>query len=302
MRVASLDVGSNSVLMLVAELQPDGAWHRQEDHAEVTRISQGLDQSGLLHEEAIARTEAVLRRFVARARELQIDKILVTGTAPFRRAKNGAAVAEHLSQALGVDLVVATGDEEAALTLEATLASFPELRRNWLVDIGGASTEIIRCDGEVRQGVSLDVGVVRLTERHIPAHPIPPAAIEALRADIRAALASLALRREPGLPLVGVAGTVTTLAAVDQRLERWDPNKIQGYVMSPERIHELAHSLSALSLDERSRLPGLDPRRSDVAPAGAWLLYELCAHLGASEVVVSDRGLRWGRLFREGVK
>lgn len=299
MRVASLDVGSNSVLMLVAKRNPDGSWTREEDHAEVTRISQGLDQSGILNDEAIARTLAVLRRFVFRARELNVDRIVATGTAPFRRSSNGEAVARKISEDLGVELEIVSGDEEANLTLEATLASFPEVQSNWLVDIGGASTEVILCEGQWREGVSLDLGVVRLTERHVHAHPLDAAMMEALRADVRLALQGVPKRRT-GLPLIGVAGTVTTLAAIDQKMAVWDSDRIQGYRMEPSRILELATTLSALSLEERAKLPGLDPRRADVAPAGAWLLHELCQALEVSELIVSDRGLRWGRLFQEG--
>lgn len=299
MRVASLDVGSNSVLMLVAKRNPDGSWTREEDHAEVTRISQGLDQSGILDDEAIARTLAVLRRFVFRARELNVDRIVATGTAPFRRSSNGVAVARKISEDLGVELEIVSGDEEANLTLEATLASFPALQSNWLVDIGGASTEVILCEGQRREGISLDLGVVRLTERHVRAHPLSDAMISALRDDVRRSLDGVPTR-QAGLPLIGVAGTVTTLAAIDQKMAVWDSDRIQGYRMGPSRILELASTLSALSLEERAKLPGLDPRRADVAPAGAWLLHELCQALEVSELIVSDRGLRWGRLFLEG--
>ena len=300
MRVASLDVGSNSVLMLVAEKRRDGSWERVEDHAEVTRISQGLDQSGVLSEEAIARTEAVLLRFAARARALQADAFYATGTAPFRRSSNGLETAERLSRALGFPLDVVSGEEEAALTLDATLASFPEIQRNWLVDIGGASTEVIFCDGGQRSMISLDIGVVRLTERYVLEHPLRDGAVAQLRASVREALQTHLRARESGLPLIGVAGTVTALAALDQRMERWDADRIQGYRMPLSRVEELARELSSLSLEARAALPGLDPRRADVAPAGAWLLFELGTLLEISEVVVSDRGLRWGRLLGGG--
>lgn len=300
MRVASIDVGSNSVLMLVADLEPKGSWRRVEDHAEVTRISRGLDQSGLLEEESIARTASVLRVFAERARALGVDRILATGTAPFRSASNGAQVAERLSEVIGAPLVVVSGETEAALTLEATLASFPGLDESYLVDIGGASTEIIECRHGATRSVSMDIGVVRLTERYVSSHPLDLDTCESIRAAVRTRLQASGITPHRGLPVIGVAGTVTTLAAVDLEMSTWDPDRIQGYRMACARVVELGASLSSLDLEARSSLPGLDPRRADVLPAGAWLLAEICAYLGSSEIWVSDRGLRWGRLYRDG--
>lgn len=300
MRVASIDVGSNSILMLVAEREHDGPWRRLEDHAAVARIAQGLDEQGRLAEEPVARAQAVLSTFVARARALAVDTILLTGTAPFRRASNGAAVAEALSAALGVRMHVVSGEEEAALTLLATTKSFPDLQESYIVDIGGASTEVLHVNGAAVAVESFDIGVVRLQERFVRNDPPTPDEEAAVRGYVRGAFDAHWPSPVGALPLIGVAGTVTAIAALDLELQAWDPDRVQGHVVSRETIRSWAERLWTMTVEERCVLAGMDARRADVIAVGAWLLYELCACLGVEAITVSDRGLRWGRLFKDG--
>lgn len=300
-RVASFDIGSNTVLMLVADLA-GGQWLRVEDHMAITRIAEGLDQSGLLRDEAIERTEAALRPMVARLAELDVTHVLVTGTAPFRRARNGAMAAARISDLIGHRMWVVSGEQEADLVLAATVAAFPAFREFVVVDIGGASTEIVSVRGQT-QRVSLDIGTVRLTERHSVNGEYEAASIAALRDDIGRALAAPEvaelLADAVGLPLVGVAGTVTTLACVHLQLAEWDDNVVHGSVLPGESLRRLARELPALTVAERMALPGMPPKRADVIAAGACLLSGLADALHADGVVVSDRGIRWGRLAWE---
>lgn len=300
MRVASIDVGSNSVLMLVAELQDDGHWKRLEDHAAVARIAEGLDHYGRLSEEPVARAQSVLSRFVDHARALHVDAILLTGTAPFRRATNGEAIARQLGDRLGVPMHVVSGDEEAALTLRATIQSFPEQRAHYIVDIGGASTEVLRCVGDAVEVVSFDIGVVRLHERFVRHDPPTDEEQDAVRRFIRRVFHDHWPVPPGALPLIGVAGTVTALAALDLEMTGWDPDRVQGHVVSKGNIRAWAERLWPMNVEARCVLAGMDPKRADVIAVGAWLLYELCAYLEVDAVTVSDRGLRWGRLFRDG--
>lgn len=299
-RVASIDVGSNSALLLIAERR-DGAWIRVEEQAEVTRISEGMDRSGYLADVPVARTAEVLARFAERVRTLGSSSAVATGTAPFRRARNGAEVARKLSSVLGFELEVVSGEDEAALSFEATRVSFPELVGLRVVDPGGASTELITAPSGVPvESVSVDLGSVRLHERFL-AHEDPPSAgaVDALRGCVRDALQAApleAFRAHCGLPLVGLAGTVTTLASVAQALEVWDPDRIQGYALARETLSKLTSTLLTLSHADRRALPGMDPRRADVLPAGALLMEAILEAAGATELRVSDRGVRWGRL------
>lgn len=299
MRVASLDIGSNTALMLVADLR-DGQWQRVEDHAEICRVSEGLDASGVLAEAPVARTRAVIEGYAERARILGVDRIVATGTAPFRRAANGAEVAASLSASLGATINVVSGEREAELALLATRDAFREHPALTVVDIGGASTEIIaaRADG-TRDLVSIDLGSVRLTERCVTHHPYTRADRETLRGAIGEALGGPAVRAllagEPR-PLVGIAGTVTTLCTASLELETWDADRVHGHALPLAEIDRLAVALSHLSVAQRAALPGIAAKRADVLPAGAMLLSAIAVAADVSEVLVSDRGVRWGRL------
>ena len=229
-RVASIDVGSNSVLMLVAERVGEGPWARVEDAAEVTRISEGLDASGSLAPAAVERTLAQLRRYVARARELGVARFVATGTAPFRRADNGADVARMLGRELGLRLDVVSGEREAELSQIATRDAFPELDAMTILDIGGASTEVIALPrGGAAEVISLDVGAVRLGERFGTAAALDAPAADALRQAVAEAIRPAAHLLAPGRPVIGIAGTVTTLATaamgldVGRRARAWLP-------------------------------------------------------------------------------
>lgn len=299
-RVASIDVGSNSVLMLLAErtkTEQGWAWERLEDYAEVTRISEGLDASGVLAEHAVERTRAQLQTYVERAREQNVDQIVATGTAPFRRARNGAEVARALGDSLGISLDVVSGEREAELSQIATRAAFPALGAMTILDIGGASTEVIALDGEGNASmVSLDVGAVRLGERFACARALDTERESAMKTAIAEAIAPAAPLLLPGRALVGIAGTVTTLATAAMQLREWDAEKVHGYALSAAAVCRLRDTLGRMSTQARAAMPGVPAKRADVLPAGAALLAALMEAAEATEVIVSDRGVRWGRL------
>ena len=303
MRIASMDIGSNSALMLIAEFDENTRrWIALEDHESVTRISEGLDGSGVLSEAPIKRTEAQLERYAQRAAEVGVDRVLAAGTAPFRRARNGREVAARLSRGLGVSVDVLSGEAEASLSLLSTQRAFPELREMLVIDIGGASTELIfRREGEASPAIfSVDIGSVRLTERCVTAHPFAPGDRDALHTTITAALSSGGLNellRASPPTIVGIAGTVTTLAALSLELEAYDASRIHGHHMSLSEVERLAIALSHLSTTQRASLEGVSSSRADVIAAGAWLLHDILKQAGAQQVIVSDRGVRWGRLY-----
>ncbi len=299
-RVASFDIGSNTVLMLVAE-QSEGRWTRVADEMAITRISEGLDQSGSLAPHAVERTLAELAPMAERARrDYGCDKIVATGTAPFRRSANGSAVAEQVSAAIGGSLRVVTGEEEADLVLAATRIAFPQLPELAVVDIGGASTELVVATRDEVRRVSIDVGSVRLTERFATAGHFDRPAIELLERAINDALKRDEVMRvvagAEGIPLVGVAGTVTTLACVHLELAEWDDDAVHGLSMDRAVVDRLAARLPAMSVGERRALPGMPAARADVIAAGACLLSGIMQRVSVSSLVVSDRGIRWGRL------
>lgn len=298
MTLATIDIGTNTTLLLVASAcGPDVTV--LEERAEITRLGRGIGHNGALDGEAIARTLAVLREFAAAARRHQA-RIAAIGTEALRRAPNAAAFLDPAAEILGTQIEVIDGEREAALTFRAVVASFPDLQTGPLavVDIGGGSTEIVLASGgQVSFRTSLPLGSVRLTEAFI--HHDPPTAAE------RAATADAIDSAIRGVPfpqqrttLVGVAGTVTSVAAMALGLASYDPARVHGYRLTRVDLDREIARLAAATQVERERMVGLDPRRADVILAGAMILERIAATARVTEVRVSDRGIRWG-LFHE---
>ena len=302
-RVAAIDVGTNTVLLLVAEDAGRGAVALAE-RAEITRLGRGVDASGRLDPAAIAETAGVLAAYAAEARSLGVTVIDCVATSAARDAANGAEFFAAARAAAGLEPRIISGDEEARLVYASAWRDFGAPAaggggpvRLAVLDVGGGSTEFTFGDGRLPQGRrSLQVGAVRLTERHVREDPIGPATLATLRQAARRALAPLA-GMGGGMPagrLVGVAGTVTTLAAVEQALPRYDGERVHGSPLSRAQLERLLASLAALPLAERARLPGMEPKRADVIVAGAVVVAEAMALTGFERLTVSDRGVRWG--------
>lgn len=298
-RYATVDVGTNAVLLLVAERQPDGGFVPIREEMEITRLGRGVDRTGLLAEEAIAETVAVVGRFAAIAREAGAVDLAVTATSAVRDARNGRSFLDAASVAAGAEVELVGGELEAELTWESARRDFGARDRPLaVVDIGGGSTELIFGQGErIDWRRSFDVGAVRLTERWIRSDPPTPAELDDLRRDLAAHLAQVP-PPPPGSELVGVAGTVTTLVAIRLGMEVWDGARVHGHRMAASEVRRLADRLASLDLATRKRLPGLPPKRADVIVAGAEILAGVLDRLGLDAVVASDRGVRWGMLYR----
>jgi exopolyphosphatase/guanosine-5'-triphosphate,3'-diphosphate pyrophosphatase len=297
MNLATIDIGTNTTLLLVASAEGQ-AVEVLADRAEITRLGRGIGQQGALAPEAIARTLAALRDYAAIARQHGAP-VAAIGTEALRRASNAAAFLDPAAEILGSEVEVIDGEREAALTFRAVATSFPDAGQGRLVvvDIGGGSTEIVlAADGEVEFRVSLPLGSVRLTEAHV--HHDPPTAAEqaAIAAAIDAALAAVPLPRAPAT-LVGVAGTVTSLAAMALELASYDPARVHGYRLSRADLGRQVARLAASTQPERERMIGLDPRRADVIFGGALILDRIATAAGVPEIRVSDRGIRWGLLY-----
>jgi exopolyphosphatase/guanosine-5'-triphosphate,3'-diphosphate pyrophosphatase len=300
-RVASCDIGSNTVLMLVVDEVRPGRWARVEDHMAITRVSEGLSASGVLADAAVERTRAVLAEFAGHAQRLGVQSMVATGTAPFRRGRNGAEVARSLGETLGCAIDIVSGDTEADLVLLATVRSFPDVEAMTIIDIGGASTEVIIVrPGVAARRTSVNVGTVSLGERFHTEQVVGERQQAAIRSAIDAAFdegpARELLHDAPRL-MVAVSGTATTLAAMDLQLVDWDDEKVHGFTMRASRVAALAAQVCAVDVGGRLGVPGLPEKRADVIPAGALLLQRIAERVGADAIQVSDRGVRWGRLF-----
>jgi len=298
MNLATIDVGTNTTLLLVARTEHEVA--PLEEKAEITRLGRGIGHSGVLGAAGIARTLEVLRDYATTARAYKAP-IRAVGTEALRRARNARAFLDPAAEILGAPIEVIDGAREAALSFRAVQQSFPaEAARGPMVvvDIGGGSTEIIVSDrAEVRFHTSLPLGSVRLTERHLRADPPAVAELTALETEVAAALAAVPFPAPGSATLIGVAGTVTSLGAMVQRLNSYDPTRVHGFVLSRTALEVEIAILSASTQSERERMPGLDPRRADVILAGALILLGVARAAGAPHIVVSDRGIRWGLLY-----
>ncbi len=301
-RVAAIDVGTNTVLLLVAEARPGGAVALAE-RAEITRLGRGVDATGRLDPAALAATVEVLAAYAAEARALGVSAIDCVATSAARDAANGADFFAATRAAAGLEPRIISGEEEARLVYASAWRDFgaaagggPTHGRLAVLDVGGGSTEFTFGHGPTPEGRrSLQVGAVRLTERHVHEDPPGAATLATLRQAARTALAPLASMGGGGVgQLVGVAGTVTTLSAVEQALPRYDAERVHGASLSRATLERVLARLAALPLAERARLPGMEPKRADVIVAGAVVVAEAMALTGFEALTVSDRGVRWG--------
>jgi exopolyphosphatase / guanosine-5'-triphosphate,3'-diphosphate pyrophosphatase len=306
-RLATIDVGTNTVLLLVAERR-DGRLVPVVERAEITRLGRGVDASGRLAPEAIAETVRVLAAYAEEARRLGVERIACVATSAARDAANGADFFAAAREAAGLVPDVISGDEEARLVYQSAWRDFgangtPPLRAGAalaVLDVGGGSTEFTFGNGPVPAGrTSLQIGAVRLTERHVHREPPSSDELATVRAAARAALETLppaARTLGAGARLVGVAGTVTTLSAVAQALAPYDGARVHGTALSLDDIETLLAQLAALPVAARAALPGMEPKRADVIVAGCAIVAEAMRVTGFDRLTVSDRGVRWGLL------
>ncbi|HKV56433.1 MAG TPA: Ppx/GppA phosphatase family protein [Candidatus Binataceae bacterium] len=301
MKLAALDVGSNTVLMLVVEFGEDRKPHAVAEMSRITRLGRGVDAHKRLDQAAAQQTLDAIAEFADKARALGAEKIVGAATAALRDAADGQDFLARVRDRAGVTLEIISGEEEARLSYLSTrngLALDPSAKL-LIVDIGGGSTELIRAEPDRELEVtSLQIGSVRLTERFV--HNDPPSAREAtdLRVGVDNELHKLGWKLRPDV-MVGIAGTVTTVCAIALGLEHYSSEVVHGHRLANQEVLRVISMLGAQPLEERKKLRGMEPGRADVLFAGVAILERLMEHFGQSEVVVSDQGVRWGLVWRE---
>lgn len=308
-RVAAIDCGTNSIRLLVADADPDtGELVQLDRRMEIVRLGQGVDRTGRLAPEALERTFAACRQYAAVIKEHGAERVRFVATSASRDAENRDDFVRGVLDILGVEPEVITGDQEAEFSFDGAtkeLVGRDDLAKPYLVvDIGGGSTEFVVGDDRVRAARSVDIGCVRMTERHlvrdgVVSDPPAPAAIDAIRADVDAAL-DLAEETVPlasAATLVGLAGTVTTMAAIALGLQEYDPEAIHHSRISLEQVREITGRLLASTHAERAAIGAMHPGRVDVITSGALILLALMERTGAREVVVSEHDILDGIAF-----
>jgi len=303
MRAATIDIGTNSVLLLVADSE-GGALRPVLERATVTRLGEGVDKNRRLLPAACERTLACLSDYAQQLRTLGVSRLDAVGTSAMRDAAGGQDFVARAAAILGVAPRVIDGNEEARLTFAGALSGLPapsgtsENGKVTVFDIGGGSTEIIvgtssATTRRIAAAVSLNIGSVRLFERHVRSDPPSAEEMRNVQRDIRLALVD-APKPDEDATLVGVAGTVTQLAALELELTPYDSTRVHGHRLTRRSVDRLAARLASLDLAQRRALPGMEPARADVLVVGSAIAQAVLEWSGASEVVVSDRGVRWG--------
>jgi len=299
MRVAAIDCGTNSIRLLIADIDGNNFREVVRD-MEIVRLGQGVDETGQFHPDAIARTFAAVDKFAAEIAKRGVEKIRFCATSATRDATNRHLFVDGVRERLGIELEVISGDEEAALSFAGAIKDLDPSNGPFLVvDIGGGSTEFVFGTSTVEAARSVNIGCVRMTERHFASDPATPEQIEAARSDIQAAIAQAAavVPITTANTLVAVAGTATTVAAAALDLPEYDRYAIHLSRISAQQTHDAATMFATSSREQRLALGYMHPGRVDVIAAGSLVLSEIMKATGASEFVASESDILDGMAF-----
>ena len=285
MRVAAVDLGTNTTRLLVADVD-DGRVEEIARHEEITRLGERVDRRRILLPIAITRVRNVLVDYRREAEALGAERVLAVGTSAVRDADNGEAFLGEVEWSYGFTTRLLTGEEEATVTLAGVTSDVDLAPRTLVVDIGGGSTELVLVgDDGIEQSVSTEAGSVRLTERFLASDPPHGEELALCDTHVRSLLPQLAVDRA-----IGVAGTITTTAAI----ELGGADDVHGHVLARESVVEVLNQLAELPLDQRRRVRGLAPARAPVIVAGLVVLDAILTRYALSEITVSERDLLHG--------
>jgi exopolyphosphatase/guanosine-5'-triphosphate,3'-diphosphate pyrophosphatase len=297
-RVAAIDCGTNSIRLLVADIEGDTLTDVGR-RMEIVRLGQGVDRTGRLAPEAIERTRRALADYAAEIADLGASSVRMVATSASRDASNAGDFVAMVTGTLGVPPEVVTGDEEAWLSFTGAVRGLSAQPPYLVVDIGGGSTEFVVGADAVEAAISVDIGCVRMTERHLRADPPTPEQVAAAEADITEAV-DRALAAVPGrdaATLVGLAGSVTTVVGMGLELSRYDPERIHHARVSAQDVAKVTADLLAMPVARRLEVPVMHPGRADVIGAGALVLRIIMERAGMSSVIASEHdildGIAW---------
>jgi len=293
-----IDVGTNSIKFFLGDLAPDGTIVTVLEDVDIARLGEGLRETGMIGPEVMQRNSDAIARFADTAREKGADEIVCVGTMALRNAKNTADFVKLVKKNSKIDLQVISGEEEARLSYLAVLSGLGlQEGKLAIFDTGGGSTEFIFGKGSnIDKRFSVDMGALRITEKHFQADPVS-------KIDVITAVAEVdSIFGEHGVSgrfsqLVGMGGTVTTMGAVKHKMTTYDPDVIQGSVLTLVDVEAQIADYSSKTIEERRTIPGLQPKRADVILAGACILKVIMTRLNVKQLTISDRGLRHGLAF-----
>jgi len=298
-RIASIDIGTNTILLLIAEVKSGGLTPLLEKET-IVRLGEGVHRNGILSKGAMERGVQTLTQYKERCQEMGVQKIFAVGTSALREARNSKDFLEMIKSGLDLSIEIISGEEEAQLSFLAVTRDLKEPRKPILViDVGGGSTEFILGRGDrITQWVSLPLGSVRFTEQFLLSDPVHEEEWENMERQIQKLLVRIPHPKEPFL-MVAVGGTATTLASVEQGLAEFILEKIHHFGLGRKALKSQLDLYRSKTIEERRKIPGLFPARADVILAGGAILYWAMEKLECPSVLVSCHGVRYGLLYKK---
>jgi len=298
-RIASIDIGTNTILLLIAKVE-GGKIHPLLEMETVVRLGEGLQKNEILLKGAMDRGLQTLTQYLKRCQSMEVQKIFAAGTSALREAKNSEDFLKGAKEKLNLSIEIISEEEEAQLSFLAVAKDLGEVKKSILVvDVGGGSTEFILGKGDqIRQWISLPLGSVRFTEQFLHSNPVQDEECEKMERKIRERLTNIPHSQEP-LSMIAVGGTATTLASVQMGLEEFITEKIHHFILKKEDLKKQLHHYQTKTIQEREKIPGLPKARSDVILAGGTILYRAMEELKCSSVLISCHGVRYGLLYKK---
>jgi exopolyphosphatase/guanosine-5'-triphosphate,3'-diphosphate pyrophosphatase len=298
-RVASIDIGTNTILLLIAEVDKEELKPLFEEET-IVRLGEGLQKDTVLHQDAMKRGFQTLSQYMERCRTMGVQEIFAVGTSALREARNSEVFIRMIKERLGLFIEIVSGAEEAQLSFLAVATDMKGLKESLMVvDVGGGSTEFVSGKGDhVDKWVSLPLGSVRFTELFLLSDPVQEKEWERMEKEIRKSLAGIPRPRKP-FSVVAVGGTATTLASVEQGLKEFIPERIHHYALKKEALEKQLNLYRSKTIEERRKIPGLPPARADVILAGGAILYRVMEELECPSVLISYHGIRYGLIYKK---
>lgn len=302
MRIGAIDIGTNTVLLLIADVEDDGILRPVAHEQRFPRVGRDVDARGAIHQEAVDRLTSVLEEYARLLKEYRTERIIARATSAVRDAANRQEVIDAVYRRSGIIMESISGEVEALMTYRGAVSGISETGKpRAVIDIGGGSTELSYPrppDGEIHR-ISLSIGSVRLTERYFRHDPPTTDEIDDARRAAEVHLQSVTDFNASRLALIGVAGTATTLACLDQGLLRFDIGRVAGYSMTRESVGKWLASLSGMTARAIRGLSDTAEGREDILTAGVLILHTAMSILAIERFIVSERGLRYGLVLME---
>ncbi len=290
-KYAAIDIGTNTLLMLIAEQSADGEMKVVIDEQYIARLGEGVDSTKIINDDAILRASEILKKYRQIIKEYKVDEIRIVGTSCLRDAKNSEYVISRLQEVIGCNIEIIPGIVEAELSF---LGAIEDNEPSIVIDIGGGSTEIIYGrEEQLIERNSLDVGAVRITERIFKDHPPKIESIEKAKKFLIEELKTNINKKYSG-KYYAVAGTPTTVAAVAKNLKVYDDKEVNGYELSLREMEDVFNRFINMSVEDIINKLHIHPKRADVITAGTLILITIMKYFNISSVTVSSHGLRYG--------